>query len=306
MPDITNIPSARVPLVDVSTGLITREWYMFLLNLFNLTGAGQSASTIQDALLSGTDAARAEDAKALDALDSVVRTETPVQQGDVSPPIVWMISPADPEPKQVTTFTFDDVMPRYEVEQFTLLSKNANGVVYLDSVSRPTTGTTLTFNGTTLTAGQTINTGNGISTADASIAVGYNRSAGGAAYIDLCAANATASTRLYRSDSGAGDVFDITNLGTGYTRFYQQGAGYMTFWVNFNERVRITSAGNTLIGYGGAATTATDGFLHVPACNGAPTGVPTIENAGNVPLVVDSANNKLYFYSGGAWRDAGP
>jgi hypothetical protein len=24
------------------------------------------------------------------------------------------------------------------------------------------------------------------------------------------------------------------------------------------------------------------------------------------PIVVNTTNNKLYFYSGGAWRDAGP
>lgn len=53
------------------------------------------------------------------------------------------------------------------------------------------------------------------------------------------------------------------------------------------------------------ATNATTGFLYIPSCAGTPTGTPaTIGSA--VPLVVDRTNNKLYFYSGGAWRDAGP
>ena len=27
---------------------------------------------------------------------------------------------------------------------------------------------------------------------------------------------------------------------------------------------------------------------------------------GYAPIVINTTNNKLYFYSGGAWRDAGP
>ena len=38
MPNITNITPPRVPLTDPKTGLIAREWYLFLLSLFNQTG----------------------------------------------------------------------------------------------------------------------------------------------------------------------------------------------------------------------------------------------------------------------------
>ena len=34
MPNITNIPAPRVSFIDERTGLISREWYRFLLNLF--------------------------------------------------------------------------------------------------------------------------------------------------------------------------------------------------------------------------------------------------------------------------------
>jgi hypothetical protein len=72
------------------------------------------------------------------------------------------------------------------------------------------------------------------------------------------------------------------------------------------ERMRITSAGNIVAGASAAlATTATDGFLYVPTCAGTPTGTPTAIT-GMAPIVVNTTNNKLYFYSGGAWRDAGP
>jgi hypothetical protein len=53
------------------------------------------------------------------------------------------------------------------------------------------------------------------------------------------------------------------------------------------------------------ATNATDGFLYVPTCAGTPTGTP-VGYGGAAPIVIDSTNHKLYFYSGGTWRDAGP
>ena len=38
MPNITNITPPRVPLLDPRNGLISREWYLFFLSLFNQTG----------------------------------------------------------------------------------------------------------------------------------------------------------------------------------------------------------------------------------------------------------------------------
>jgi hypothetical protein len=74
----------------------------------------------------------------------------------------------------------------------------------------------------------------------------------------------------------------------------------------FTERMRITSDGNIVAGASAAlATTATNGFLYVPTCAGTPTGTPTAIT-GMAPIVVNTTNNKLYFYSGGSWRDAGP
>jgi hypothetical protein len=91
------------------------------------------------------------------------------------------------------------------------------------------------------------------------------------------------------------------NSGTGGTISFLTGtSGTAT------ERARITSTGNVVAGGSVAlATTATDGFLYVPTCAGTPTGTPTAIT-GMAPIVVNTTNNKLYFYSGGAWRDAGP
>jgi hypothetical protein len=80
----------------------------------------------------------------------------------------------------------------------------------------------------------------------------------------------------------------------------------LAFQTNATERARITAVGNVVAGGSVAlATTATDGFLYVPTCAGTPTGTPT-GITGMAPIVVNTTNNKLYFYSGGAWRDAGP
>ena len=82
-------------------------------------------------------------------------------------------------------------------------------------------------------------------------------------------------------------------------RFYTGGATEV-------ERMRITPTGNIVAGGSVAlATTATNGFLYVPTCAGTPTGTPTAIT-GMAPIVVNTTNNKLFFYSGGAWRDAGP
>lgn len=69
--------------------------------------------------------------------------------------------------------------------------------------------------------------------------------------------------------------------------------------------LQLTPLNSAILGNGALATTATDGFLYVPTCAGTPTGTPTAMS-GYVPIVVDTTNNKLYFHSNGAWRDAGP
>lgn len=69
-------------------------------------------------------------------------------------------------------------------------------------------------------------------------------------------------------------------------------------------KATLSVAGTAAIG-AARATDTTTGFLYIPTCAGTPTGTPT-SVTGCSPIIVDSTNNKLYFYSGGAWRDAGP
>ncbi len=82
----TNITPPRVPLTDPKTGLIAREWYLFLLSLFNQSG--QSNASLADlqqgpppdpavsviaAALQGLETANAINGSALDVLASEIQ-----------------------------------------------------------------------------------------------------------------------------------------------------------------------------------------------------------------------------------------
>lgn len=69
------------------------------------------------------------------------------------------------------------------------------------------------------------------------------------------------------------------------------------FWVQAGTS---QFSGSVVVSSAALATTATDGFLYVPSCAGAPTGVPT-SFPGRVPLVYDSTNKIFYVHDGG-WR----
>jgi hypothetical protein len=47
-PNITQIPSNRVEIIDSRTGLVSREWYRFFLNIFNLAGSGGNQVSLDD------------------------------------------------------------------------------------------------------------------------------------------------------------------------------------------------------------------------------------------------------------------
>lgn len=98
----------------------------------------------------------------------------------------------------------------------------------------------------------------------------------------------------------AGDAITSTSS-PGVIRLYTTPAASVTPVV----RLSLESAGEVVVGSAAIATNATGGFLYIPSCAGTPTGTPTAYT-GRLPLVIDSTNHKLYFYSGGAWRDAGP
>lgn len=98
----------------------------------------------------------------------------------------------------------------------------------------------------------------------------------------------------------------IANDGTGATAEFYIANKALVGDTTLLKRFNIDINGNVCAGTQTAiATSATNGFLYVPSCAGAPSGVP-VTKTGMIPIVVDSTTHKLYFYSGGSWRDAGP
>ena len=73
MPNLTTITPPRVPLVDMTTGTITREWYRFFFNLFQLTGGGTNDITLDDLQL-GPSSQIANDSEIAKEFDDVVST----------------------------------------------------------------------------------------------------------------------------------------------------------------------------------------------------------------------------------------
>jgi hypothetical protein len=101
--------------------------------------------------------------------------------------------------------------------------------------------------------------------------------------------------------------FEMQN-GTGTSRIVTISGGSAFAIQSGNNGVdylNLDGNGSVTIGSNVVATNATSGFLYVPTCAGVPTGTPTAKS-GYAPIVVDTTNNRWYFYSGGAWRNAGP
>ena len=105
MRDITNITPPRVSLIDERTGLISREWYRFFLNLFRLTGGGTSDVTLTDLQLTPS-------------------VSVLMAQYDNA---ANMIEGLYLNPPQVPTVASDNVAPRIEVG--TIAAQNAENVL---------------------------------------------------------------------------------------------------------------------------------------------------------------------------------
>lgn len=113
---------------------------------------------------------------------------------------------------------------------------------------------------------------------------------------------------LYFSTKGVGSHFFYTNsqgvpqfgvVHTASVANYVQATGAAS---GANASLKA-SAENLLFGSGSAlATTATAGYVMIPSCAGTPTGVPTGQGAGKIPMQFDTTGVKLWFYTGGAWK----
>jgi len=112
----------------------------------------------------------------------------------------------------------------------------------------------------------------------------------------------------YRQNDATNSFGFEMQSGTGTSRLVTISGGSAFAIQSGNNGVdylNLDGNGSVTIGSNVVATNATNGFLYVPTCAGVPTGTPTAKS-GYAPIVVDTTNNRWYFYSGGAWRNAGP
>ena len=85
--------------------------------------------------------------------------------------------------------------------------------------------------------------------------------------------------------------------------FYRTGGGAIASMFLPNPAIAAgfsDSRGNLAVGTTALATAATDGFIYDASMPGIPTGTPTAYS-GRVPLVYDTADDRLYVYNG-IWR----
>ena len=195
----------------------------------------------------------------------------------------------------------------FSVQQVIAASGPANSVLFLNSSGVPAGSSAMWFDGTNLNVGVTGFTASRVairSATQTSQLTLYGRSPTGGTN-DASGCLFVGGETTYRGAfqyNGSLGVLNIDNA-------YANDDGDIVFRVRTASSalspLTIKGKGNVLINAAAVSTSATDGFLYVSSCAGAPTGTPT-SYAGRVPVVVDTTNHKLYFYSGGSWRDAGP
>lgn len=79
----------------------------------------------------------------------------------------------------------------------------------------------------------------------------------------------------------------------GYLQAVFQGTGF--------EPIVFNPLGGSIVSGKAVATNATTGFLYIGSGAGTPTGVP-VTQTGTVPMYIDTTNNQLWLYLGGAWK----
>lgn len=212
---------------------------------------------------------------------------------------------------------------------FVLPGGTANGVLYLNGSKVVTSGSALTFDNTTSRFSVDTNgTGGSLRILAYGALVGEIRTP--VPYTSLYFNVPSGNTYDWTFNNADAMRLTSTGLGIGTSNPQRklhivsaaplrmgQSADYFEFsqsavnlwaWISDSSKIALSmngANGSVILNDSAIATNATGGFLYVAGCAGTPTGTPT-SFTGRVPIVVDTTNNKLYFYSGGAWRDAGP
>jgi len=184
------------------------------------------------------------------------------------------------------TTTLGTEIARYTTSGMSLLNGNltlsSTNPRVLADMSNATFAARLNFQSTTTNGASTLGViPNGTGTTSAfsahSLADPDNSS-----YIQIYATNAS-SVGINSAKNGTGAVQNIN------------------FQFSGTSTAFITTTGSIVCKTAALLTTATDGFLYIPSCAGAATGVPTAQT-GTIPMVYDSTGNNLSVYNGGVWK----
>jgi hypothetical protein len=112
------------------------------------------------------------------------------------------------------------------------------------------------------------------------------------------------NTRLVLNVSGSGQLFiasGSTIVGSGVVALTANGDCTVERFSSTGA-LAILGAKSVMFGTAAMATSATGGFLSIPSMAGAPSGVPTPLQAGQLPIVIDSTNKTLRYYIGSVWN----
>lgn len=169
MLNVTQIPAIRVAFIDENTGLISREWYRFLLNLFTLTGNGTNNVTLTD-LMVGPPPTTAESqvAELQKAIQGLALTPQPAPVGDMLTAVLKRLQDLEVGPS-LSGLMADIANLQQQIQSLSVMPPvappTAAGTVTSVDGSGGTTGLTLTggpiTTAGTLTIGGTLGTANG-------------------------------------------------------------------------------------------------------------------------------------------------
>lgn len=135
----------------------------------------------------------------------------------------------------------------------------------------------------------------------------------------VAVANGAGSAVFNVNGTTGGATVHLTNNTTGTTNsdgmimnmsgvdmfFINRESGKIEWRTSDTVRASITSLGSFLAGTAALSTTATDGFLYIPSCAGAPSGTPT-DHSNMSAIIHDTSNNRIYLYNhvSNAWQYA--
>lgn len=253
MPNVTNIPAPRVNIIDERTGLISREWYRFFLNLFTLVGQGNNQITLDDIQVGPP--------------EQNINILLANSMTDPAPVPVPFISLADnqalsPSIVQIISANYADLAPPVIPSTS---SGGGSGTVTSVDVSGGTTG--VTFTGGPITTSGTItmsgtlnvsNGGTGITTTPANGALLIGNGTG------YTSANLTAGSNITITNASGAITIAATGGGTGTVTSVAASGG--TTGLTFSGSPITTSgtltlAGTLVVANGGTGATTLTGYV---------------------------------------------